>query len=106
MITLITDKRSLEECQALVRKILDTEPWQGSYIYSITGLVTGRRKERCWQFHIGIGCEDERIIVSRDRVDELPFVYRWRDSNHNSSLRRHIDPVTGQWVEDYTENVK
>ena len=112
MIEVITDKRDFEECETLVRKIVDTEPWRErlAAVWDASGATLGHPRERCWQFRVECYDEDgerdtEYIRVSRDSSKELPFTVVI-DPATREQVRRHIDPVTGEWIEDFTENVK
>jgi hypothetical protein len=105
VIELITDKRTFEECQDLVDEILSTEHWKDR-LSGVNGAVLGHSKERCWSFDLGTA--DGRgtyIYVSRDNPAELPFALVV-DPTTGEEVRRHVDPKTGQWVEDFTENVR
>lgn len=112
MITVITDKRSFEDCSNLVTKVLSTQPWQEkrALMCAVNGAALGHERERLWEFRVETrdatrGREDIYICVSRDSADEPPFVFTHNPST-GKDARRHIDPVTGAWMENYVENVK
>lgn len=105
MIELITDKRAYEDCEALINKLVASELWVEKNARMVG--VSGERSnnERFWMFRILTINEVLYLNVSRDNANELPFAW-CSDKETNKKVRRHVDPVTGRWVEDYTENAK
>jgi hypothetical protein len=104
VIKLVTDARTVDDCRARIERVLQTDEWAPFQARIVATAGTrgagGNDNERFWRFEVSDRRGRWSFFVSRDNRDELPFI-EYYDHNENVFRRRHIDPVTGNWVKQY-----